>query len=75
MANNKIKTFGVGLEDSALAFSHDGVQPSPWLQNAAGEVWSFLKNGVKAALDLGRKMLEGGKELLSAIGRGDWGIF
>jgi hypothetical protein len=71
----KIKTFGVTLENSALAFSHDGVQPGAWLQNAAGEVWNFLKKGVKAALDLGKKMLEGGKELLGAIFRGDWGIF
>ena len=71
----KIKTFGVTLENSALAFSHDGVQPGVWLQNAAGEVWGFIKKGVKAALDLGKKMLEGGKELLGAIFRGDWGIF
>jgi hypothetical protein len=75
MASGKIKTFGVSLEDSALAFSHAGVRPSPWLQNAAGEVWNFLQNGVKAAVELGRKMLEGGKELLGAIARGDWGIF
>jgi hypothetical protein len=75
MADKKIKTYGVGLEDSALAFSHDGVKPGKWLQDAAGEVWAFLKNGVKAAAELGRKMLEGGKELLAAISRGDWGIF
>jgi hypothetical protein len=71
----KIRTFGVTLENSALAFSTPGVKPGIWLQNAAGEVWSFIKNGVKSALDLGRKMLEGGKELLGAIFRGDWGIF
>jgi hypothetical protein len=75
MATAKIKTFGVQLENSALAFSHNGVQPGIWLQTAAGEVWNFLKKGVKAAIDLGRKMLEGGKELLGAIFRGDWGIF
>jgi len=71
----KIKTFGVSLENSALAFSHDGVQPGKWLQSAAGEVWSWLKKGVKAAAELGAKMIEGGKELLGAIFRGDWQIF
>lgn len=75
MTEAKIKTFGVTLENSALAFSHSGVQPGNWLKEAASEVWSFLKNGVKAAIDLGKKMLEGGKELLGAIARGDWGIF
>ena len=40
MADKKIKTYGVGLEDSALAFSHDGVKPGKWLQDAAGEGWN-----------------------------------
>ncbi|HEY9903013.1 MAG TPA: hypothetical protein V6D43_11395 [Candidatus Sericytochromatia bacterium] len=71
----KIKTFGVGIEDSALAFSTPGVTPSAWLQDAAGAVWGFIKKGVKSAIELGKKMFEGGKELLAAIGRGDWGIF
>ena len=69
------KTYGVGIEDCALAFSTLGVTPSKWLQEAAGAVWGAIKNGVKSVLDFGGRILEGGKELLSAIGRGDWKIF
>ncbi|MEG3840025.1 hypothetical protein [Microcoleus sp. herbarium14] len=69
------KTYGVSIEDSALAFSTEGVTPGKWLQDAAGAVWNAIKGGVQAALDLGKRMIDGGKELLSAIARGDWGIF
>lgn len=72
MAN---KTYGVTVEDSALAFSLQGVTPGKWLQDAASAVWGAIKDGVQAALDLGNRMIEGGKELFAAIARGDWGIF
>jgi hypothetical protein len=71
----KIKTFGVGIADSALAFSTPGVKPSLWLQNAAGTVWNFLKDGVKNAIEFGKRIFEGGQELFSAIARGDWKLF
>ncbi|MEG4356927.1 MULTISPECIES: hypothetical protein [unclassified Microcoleus] len=66
---------GVTLESSALAFSLEGVTPDKWIQDAAGAVWSAIKSGISSAIDLGKRMFEGGKELLSAIGRGDWDIF
>ncbi|MCC3422180.1 MAG: hypothetical protein JGK24_32720 [Microcoleus sp. PH2017_29_MFU_D_A] len=69
------KTYGVTIENSALAFSTEGVSPGKWLQDAASQVWNAIKSGVQAALDLGNRMIEGGKELFSAIMRGDWGIF
>lgn len=69
------KTSGVTLEDSALAFSLEGIIPSKWIQDAAGAVWNAIKSGVSSVLDLGKRMLEGGKELLSAISRGDWDLF
>ncbi|XZN93232.1 MAG: hypothetical protein ACM65M_10585 [Microcoleus sp.] len=69
------QTFGVTLESSALAFSTEGIIPDKWLQDAAGTVWNGIKAGVKSALDLGKRMFEGGKELLGAIARGDWKIF
>lgn len=69
------QTSGVTLESSALAFSTAGVTPDKWIQEAAGAVWSAIKSGVSSALDLGKRMFEGGKELLNAIGRGDWDLF
>jgi hypothetical protein len=71
----KIKTYGVGIEDSALAFSTEGVNPGLWLKDAASEIWGGIKRGVKAIGNFASSVVEGGKELLSAIGRGDWGIF
>jgi len=69
------KTSGVTLESSALAFSLEGIIPDKWIQDAAGKVWSAIKSGVSSALDLGKRMFEGGKELINAIGRGDWDLF
>lgn len=69
------ETFGVTLESSALAFSTEGIIPDKWLQDTAGAVWNGIKAGVKSVLDLGKRMIEGGKELINAIARGDWGIF
>jgi len=71
----KKAVFGVTLESSALAFSTAGIVPDKWLQDAAGAVWNAINQGVQKAIDLGKRMIAGGKELLSAIGRGDWGIF
>ena len=71
----KIKTFGVTTEDTSLAFSIAGMQPGKWLKNAAKAVWNGIQNGVKAIGDFAKNIFDGGKELLSAIGRGDWGIF
>ncbi|MEG5048585.1 hypothetical protein [Microcoleus sp. B4-C1] len=68
-------TWGVTLEDSALAFSTEGVTPGKWLQSAASAVWGAIKSGVQSVIDFGKKIFEGGKELLGAIGRGDWGLF
>ncbi|MEG4323602.1 MULTISPECIES: hypothetical protein [unclassified Microcoleus] len=69
------KTYGVTIENCALAFSTKGVQAGKWLQDTAGSVWDGIKRGAKSAIEFGKKILEGGKELISAIGRGDWGIF
>lgn len=69
------KTFGVTLESSALAFSLDGIMPDKWIQETAGIVWAGIKSGVSSAINLAKNMFEGGKELLGAIGRGDWGLF
>lgn len=69
------KTSGVTLESSALAFSTTGVIPDKWLQETAGKVWSAIQNGVQSAVNLGKRMFEGGKELISAIARGDWNLF
>ena len=69
------KESGVTLESSALAFSLEGVTPDKWIQDAAGKVWGAIKSGISSALDLAKRMFEGGKELLNAIGRGDWDIF
>ncbi|MEG4058553.1 MULTISPECIES: hypothetical protein [unclassified Microcoleus] len=70
-----VKTYGVTIENSSLAFSTPGVTPGQWLQNFASDAWNAVKAGVQSALDLGRRMLEGGREVLSAIARGDIGIF
>jgi len=72
---SEIKTWGVTIEDSALAFSTAGIQPGKWLQNTATAVWGAIKKGVQTVIDFGKKIFEGGKELLAAIGRGDWNIF
>lgn len=69
------QTSGVTLESSALAFSLEGIIPDKWIQDAAGAVWSAIKSGVSSALNLGKRMFEGGKELLAAIARGDWNLF
>jgi len=70
-----VKTWGVTLQDSALVFSTAGATAGKWLQQTASDVWGGIKKGIKAALDLANRMLEGGKELLAAIFRGDLGIF
>jgi len=69
------KTSGVTLESSALAFSLEGIIPDKWIQDAAGAVWGAIKSGVSSAIGLGKRMFEGGKELLAAIQRGDWNLF
>ncbi|WP_341730869.1 hypothetical protein [Microcoleus sp. EPA2] len=70
-----VKTFGVTLESSALALSTEGIVPDKWVQETAGAVWAAIKSGLQSALDLGKRMFEGGKELVKAIARGDWKIF
>ncbi|MEG4427077.1 MULTISPECIES: hypothetical protein [unclassified Microcoleus] len=75
MSTATLKTYGVTVENSALAFSTPGVTPGQWLQNTAVSAWNAIKNGVQSAIDLGKRMFEGGKEVLAAIGRGDIGIF
>lgn len=69
------RTYGVGIEDTALAFSTEGVTPSKWIQNAAGAVWDAVKRGVKSVVDFASNIFNGGRELLAAIGRGDWKLF
>ena len=71
----EIKTWGVTIENSALAFSTEGIQPGKWLQDIASQVWGAIKKGVQTVVDFGKKIFEGGKELLAAIGRGDWALF
>lgn len=71
----EIKTWGVTIEDSALAFSTEGINPGKWLKESASEAVSAIKRGVQTVVDFGKKIWEGGKELLGAIGRGDWGLF
>lgn len=75
MSDGKLKTYGVTLEDTALAFSTSGVTAGKWLQQTASDAWSAIKNGVQSAIDLGKRMFEGGKEVLAAIKRGDLKIF
>lgn len=69
------KTWGVTIENSALAFSTEGINPGKWLQSAASMVIGAIKKGVQTVVEFGKKIWEGGKELLSAIGRGDWALF
>ncbi|MEG4160450.1 hypothetical protein QUA06_28175, partial [Microcoleus sp. POL8_C6] len=71
----EIKTWGVTIDNSALAFSTEGVNPGKWLQNTASQVWGAIKKGVQTVVEFGKKIWEGGKELLAAIARGDWGLF
>ena len=71
----EVKTWGVTIEDSALAFSTEGIQPGKWLQNTASQVWGAIKKGVQTVVEFGKKIWEGGRELLAAIARGDWGLF
>ncbi|MEG4583066.1 hypothetical protein QUA71_26145 [Microcoleus sp. MON1_C5] len=67
--------WGVTLDNSALAFSTEGITPGKWLKDTASAVWGAIKNGVQSVIDFGKKIFEGGKELLGAIGRGDWALF
>jgi hypothetical protein len=69
------KTWGVTVENSALAFSTEGVSPGTWLKDTAGAVWNAIASGVQTVVEFGKKIFEGGKELLAAIGRGDWRLF
>ncbi|MEG4441978.1 hypothetical protein QUB47_19055 [Microcoleus sp. AT9_B5] len=75
MSTATLKTYGVTVENSALAFSTPGVTPGQWLQNTAVSAWNAIKNGVQSAIDLWKRTIQGGKELLAAIGQGDIGIF
>ena len=75
MTTAAIKTYGVTLDNTALAFSTNGVNPGKWLQNFAAGAWDAIKRGVQSALDLGKKMFEGGKEVIKAISSGNLGIF
>jgi hypothetical protein len=68
-------TWGVTIENSALALSTRGVTPGSWLQNTLGTVWGVIRFGAKKVRELGQKMLQGGKELIAAIARGDIGLF
>ncbi len=52
-----------------------GIVPDKWIQDVAGAIWDGIKSGVSSAIDLGKRMFEGGKEIVSAIARGDWGLF
>jgi|AGSF01.1.fsa_nt_gi hypothetical protein len=75
MATTKAKTSGVTLEDSALAISTQGVTPSQWVKQGAENIWGKIKNGVKSVVNLGKRMIEGGKEMIAAIMRGDFKLF
>ncbi|MGB7712008.1 MAG: hypothetical protein WBL95_21150 [Microcoleus sp.] len=76
MATSKPKEiFGVSLESSALAFSTQGVAPDKWLQNIAGDLWTGVKKATASVVDLGKRIVEGGKEMLSAIARGEFQLF
>ncbi|MEG4485264.1 hypothetical protein [Microcoleus sp. D2_18a_B4] len=71
----EVKTWGVTIEDSALAFSTEGINPGKWLQDTASAVVGAIKKGVQTVVEFGKKIWEGGKELLGAIARGDWDLF
>ncbi|MEG3936272.1 MULTISPECIES: hypothetical protein [unclassified Microcoleus] len=73
MAESKI--WGVTIEDSALAFSTEGINPGKWLKESASEAISVIKKGVQTVVEFGKRIWEGGKELLGAIARGDWELF
>lgn len=75
MAEAKPKSFGATVGDTSLALSTKGVAPTNWLESFTGNVASYLSFvGDKLKL-LGSNMLEGLKEMGSAIKRGDIGIF
>lgn len=75
MATAKAKTSGVLVEDSALAISTQGVSPSQWVKKGAENIWGGIKNGVKSVVGLGKRMIEGGKEMIAAVMRGDFKLF
>jgi hypothetical protein len=75
MATTKAKTSGVLLEDSALAISSQGITPSQWVRKGAENIWGGIKNGAKSVVSLGKRMIEGGKEMVAAIMRGDFKLF
>ncbi|MGB7708799.1 MAG: hypothetical protein WBL95_04495 [Microcoleus sp.] len=74
MAKSKA-IFGVEIESTALALSTEMVKPNSWMQATMGQVASAIDKGVKSVKTLGQQMIDGGKEVISAIGRGDLKLF
>ena len=73
---SEVKTWGVTIEDSALAFSTEGIQPGKWLQNTASQVWGAIKKGVQTVVEFGKKYGKEGKNywLQLHVGTGDCSV-
>src|SRR4028118_681115 len=65
---------GVTLDNSSLAITW-GVSLGNWFQGIGSQIGSVLSKGLLNVKNLLDNMVNGAKELFSAIGRGDWNIF
>ena len=74
MAKSKV-IFGVEIESTALALSTEMAKPNSWMQATMGQAASAINKGIKSVKNLGQQMIDGGKELIAAVGRGDIGLF
>ncbi|MEG5075917.1 hypothetical protein QUB36_13510 [Microcoleus sp. AT8-B1] len=65
---------GVTVENSSLAITL-GVKVGKWFSDIGSQIGSILSKGLLNIKNLLGNMVNGAKELFSAIGRGDWNIF
>lgn len=65
---------GVTAENSSLAISL-GLKLGNWFQGIGSQIGGILSRGLLNVKNLLGNMVNGAKELFSAIGRGDWNIF
>lgn len=67
-------TTGVTVENSSLAITL-GVNLGNWFSGIGSQIGGILSQGLLNVKNLLGNMVNGAKELFSAIGRGDWNIF
>lgn len=65
---------GVTVENSSLAITL-GVKLGNWFSGIGSQISGILSQGLLNVKNLLGNMVNGAKELFSAIGRGDWNIF